>query len=74
MRSTAQSSNFLICPPKRGAYVSGKATQSLKNSMQGFVGFRVLEGDAGSTFGAPHAGRANCLTGLARIGPPEDRL
>jgi hypothetical protein len=38
--------------PKFGeTFVEGKAAYAFTDSMQGFVGFRFLKGDAGSTFG-----------------------
>jgi hypothetical protein len=63
--ATAEISSVLY--PKFGeAYVSGKAAYAITDSIQGFVGFRFLNGDAGSTFG--ELNRASVGFGGIKVG------
>ncbi len=63
--ATAEISSVLY--PKFGeAYVSGRAAYALTDSIQGFVGFRFLKGEAGSTFG--ELNRASVGFGGIKVG------
>jgi hypothetical protein len=56
----------LIYPKFGEAYVDGKASYAFTDSVQGFIGFRVMKGNAGSTFG--ELDRASVGFGGIRVG------